>query len=310
MFLRDEQVVNYFEGAILLTFPWIGISLGTWGVIWEMLMLLAVFLFGRRKGLLITTVLVLIGYAVPLIVLGGTALNQITFIPFAGLFGIFGWQRRWPVQKTFYWGAMIAGILGAIPTFSFLIQGFDSKTVNDMINLAVQQYDASGLLSVIQQQGITEAQFRESLQQFIHFYSLIIPSLSALIAIAEYGVVFYVVRRFLKDEGRIAFSRWRLPWYAVWGGILGIAFYLLGDQFSWSVVNGLGINLMVVYGSITFVLGLSVYLYMLKSPSIPRVLKFTLILTSFIYFFFSIISIIMFGLFDLVFNFRHLPEES
>jgi Predicted membrane protein (DUF2232). len=310
MFLRDEEVINYFAGAILLAFPWLGISWGTWGTIWEMLMLLAVFLFGRRKGLLMTMVLVLIGYAAPLIVLGGTVLNQISFVPLAGLVGIQGWQRRWSVQATFFWGAMVAAVLGSLPTLSFLTQGFDPKIVNDMINLAVQQYDASGLLTVMQQQGITEVQIRESLQQFIHFYSLIIPSLSAIVALSEYGLVFYGVRRWFKDEDQIPFTRWRLPWYAVWGGILGIVFYLLGDRFSWPVVNGLGINLMIVFGTITFVLGVSVYLYILKSPSIPRVLKFTLIITSFIYFFFSVVSIIMFGLFDLVFNFRRLPEET
>ncbi len=310
MFLRDDEAMNYLAGAVLLTFPWVGVSWGTWGVVWEILMLLALFLFGRRRGLLVTTVLVLIGYVAPLIVLGGTAFNQMTLVPLAGLMGVLGWQRHWRVRVTFFWSAMVAAILAVIPTLSFLGQGFDSKTVSDMINLAVQQYKASGLLAVIQQQGISEVQFRDSLQQVIHFYGLIIPALSVIVALAEYGLVFYSVSRWFRDEGRIPFTRWRLPWYAVWGGILGIVFYLLGDQFSWTVLSGLGINLMVVYGALTLVLGISVYLYLLQSPKIPRVLKFTLILTSFVYFFFSLVSIMMFGLFDLVFNFRRLPEES
>ena len=310
MFLRDEETVNYLAGAILLTFPWVGVSWGTWGAMWEILMLFALFLFGRRRGLLVTTVLVLIGYVVPLIVLGGTAFNQMTLVPLAGLLGLFGWQRNWRVRVTFFWSAMVALILGAIPTLSFLVHGFDPKTVSDMINSAVQQYKASGLLTVIQQQGITEVQLRDSMQQFIEFYGSIIPGLSAIVALAEYGLVFYSVSRWFRDEGRIPFTRWRLPWYAVWGGILGIVCYLLGDQFSWTLLSGLGINLMVVYGALTLVLGISVYLYLLQSPKIPRVLKFTLILTSFVYFFFSLVSIMMFGLFDLVFNFRRLPEES
>ena len=310
MFLRDDEAMNYLAGAVLLTFPWVGVSWGTWGVVWEILMLLALFLFGRRRGLLVTTVLVLIGYVAPLIVLGGTAFNQMTLVPLAGLMGVLGWQRHWRVRVTFFWSAMVAAILAVIPTLPFLGQGFDSKTVSDMINLAVQQYKASGLLAVIQQQGISEVQFRDSLQQVIHFYGLIIPALSVIVALAEYGLVFYSVSRWFRDEGRIPFTRWRLPWYAVWGGILGIVFYLLGDQFSWTVLSGLGINLMVVYGALTLVLGISVYLYLLQSPKIPRVLKFTLILTSFVYFFFSLVSIMMFGLFDLVFNFRRLPEES
>ncbi|SPF32461.1 putative membrane protein [Candidatus Desulfosporosinus infrequens] len=311
MFLSDETVVYYLAGTILLTFPWLGVAWGTWGFIWEVLMLLAVFLVGRRKGWLITTGFLLIGYVAPLLVLGETAINQMSLVPLAGLLGILGWHKHWPVRRTFFWSAMLAAVLGALPTLSFVTQGFDAKTVNDMINMIVQQYQASGLLAVIQQQGITEMQVRDFLQQGIHFYALIIPSFAAISAFIEFGLVFYLVRRWFKeDEGRIPFTRWSLPWYAVWGAVLGIAFYLLGDQFSWTVLRGLGINLMVVYGALTLVLGTSVFLYLLQSPKIPRFIKLALIIASFFYFFFSVISLIMFGLFDLVFNFRRLPEES
>lgn len=311
MFLSDETVGNYLAGAILLTFPWLGITLGTWGFIWEALILLAVFLVGRRRGLPLATAFLLIGYVTPLIVLGVTTFNQMSLVPLAGLLAVLGWNKHWPVRRTFFWSAMVAAILGAIPTLSFAAQGFDAKTVSDLINTIVQQYQASGLLAVMQQQGITEVQVRDLLQQGIPFYALIIPSFAALSALVEFGLVFYIVRLWFKDdEGRISFTRWSLPWYAVWGAVLGIVFYLLGDQFSWTVLRGLGINLMVVYGALTFVLGTSVYLYLLQSPKIPRFLKLALIIVSLIYLFFSVISLIMFGLFDLVFNFRRLPEES
>jgi hypothetical protein len=311
MFFSDETVVNYLAGAILLTFPWLGIIWGTWGFIWEVLLLLAVFLVGRRRGLPVVTALLLIGYVTPLLVIGVPALNQVSLVPLSGLLGVLGWHKRWPVRRTFFWGAMVAGVLGAIPTLSFIAQGFDAKTVSDLINSIVQQYQASGLLTTMQQQGIPEAQVRNLLQQLIYFYALIIPSLAAIAAFIEFGLVFYLVRRWLKDDQeRIPFTRWSLPWYAVWGAVLGLACYLLGDQFSWLVLRDLGINLMVVYGALTLVLGTSVYLYLLQSPKIPRVLKYALIIASFLYLFFSVISLMMFGLFDLVFNFRRLPEES
>ncbi len=66
---------------------------------------------------------------------------------------------------------------------------------------------------------------------------------------------------------------------------------------------------MVVYGALTLVLGVSVFVFLLQSPKIPRLLKFALIIASFVYLFFSVVSLVMFGLFDLVFNFRRLPEE-
>lgn len=311
MYLSDETAMSVLAGMILVIFPWLGVVLGTWGFFWEVLMLLAVFLVGRRSGLPKVSVFLVIGYVFPLVVIGAPALNQMSFVPLAGLLGVLGWRKHWPVRRSFFWGALAAGVLGAIPTLSFLVQGFDVKTVSEITNLIVQQYRASGLLTTMQQQGITEVQVRNLLQQLIYFYALIIPSLAVIVAFIEYGLVFYIARRWFKDgEGRIPFSRWSLPWYAVWGALLGIAFYLLGDQFSWFVLRGLGINLMVVYGAITLVLGTSVYLYLLQSPKIPRLLKYALIIVSFLYLLFSVVSLMMFGLFDLVFNFRRLPEES
>jgi hypothetical protein len=310
MFLRDEVAISYVAGAILLTFPWLGDVWGTSGFFWTVLMLFSVFAIGLRKGLPIATTLLLLGYAAAFVGAGSvTALNQMSLIPAAGLLGIYGW-RRWPVRVTFFWSGALAAVLGVIPVLLFAGQGIDAKTVTEMINSVIQQYEASGLLSALQQQGITEMQLRQFMQQFIQFYDLILPSLAALGSLIEYSFVFYFLSRWLNPDGKIPFVRWRLPWYAVWGAVLGIAFYLLGDQFAWIGIRGLGINLMVIYGALTLVLGTALYFYLLRSPKIPRFLKWALILASFLYFLFSITSIILFGLFDLVFNFRRLPEES
>ncbi len=311
MFLSDKTVVNYLAGALLLTFPLLGIAWGTWGFIWIVLMLLAVFLVGRQSGLPLVTIFLLMGYGAALIVYGVTAIAQMSFVPLAGLLGVLGWSKHWPVRVSFFWGAAVAAVLGTIPTLSFVSTGFDAQTANDMVNMMVKQYQDAGFMAAMQQQGITELQFRNVLEEVIHFYALIVPSLAAIAAFIEFGFVFYTMRLWFKDyEGRIPFSRWRLPWYAVWGAVIGITFYLLGDQFSWNVLRGLGINLMVVYGALTLVLGTSVFLYLLQSPKIPRFFKWALVVTSILYLYFSVVSIIMFGLFDLVFNFRRLPEES
>ncbi len=310
MFISDELAQDYLARVVLLTFPWVGIAMGIWGFFWEVLLLYAVFVVGRRKGVLLSAFFLASGYMASLAVFGVEALDYLGFVPLAGLLGVFGWQQNWPVRVNFFWSATLAAVLGAIPTLAFAAQGFDKTTANVIIGTTIQQYQASGLLEVMQQQGINEVQIRELLKQGIEIYALVIPSIAAIIALLEFGFVFYIIRRWFNGDGEwVPFTRWRLPWYAVWGAVLGIACYLLGDQLSWSVIRGLGINLMVVYGAVTLVLGISAYLYLLQSPKIPRVLKWALILVNFIYFVFSIVSIIMFGLFDLVMNFRRLPEE-
>lgn len=311
MFISDEIAQDYLARAVLLAFPGVGIAMGIWGFFWEVLLLFAVFMVGRRKGVVAAAFFLVSGYIASLIVFGVMAFGYLGFVPLAGLLGVFGWQKGWPARVTFFWSAALAAVLGAAPTLAFVVQGFDVNTAGLMIDRIIQQYQASGFLEVMQQQGINEVQIRDLLQQGIQIYALVIPSIAAIVAIVEFGFVFYIMRRWFKGaEAWISFTHWRLPWYAVWGAVLGIACYLLGGQFSWPVVRGLGINLMVVYGALTFVLGISAYLYLLQSPRIPRLLKWALIFVNIIYFMFSFISIIMFGLFDLVMNFRRLPEES
>lgn len=311
MFISDEMAQDYLARTILLTFPGVGIAIGTWGFFWEVFLLFSVFIVGRRKGVFTAAFFLVIGYIAALVVFGASAFNYLGFVPLAGLLGIFGWQKGWPVRVSFFWSALMAAILGMGQTLPLVVQGFGADTISTMINTTVQQYQASGLLEIMKRQGINEAQIRDLLQQGIDIYALVIPSIAAIFAIIEFGFVFYLIRRWFKKEMEwIPFTHWRLPWYAVWGAVLGIASYLLGDQFSWPVIRGIGINLMVVYAALTLVLGISAYLYLLQSPRIPRILKWALILINFIYFMFSFVSLIIFGLFDLVLNFRHLPEES
>ena len=309
MYLRDEAALSYVLGVILLAFPWLGVMWGIWGFFWTLIMLFAVFVVGLRRGMKWASVLSVIGYLAPLIGLGTSSLASMSLVPLAGLFAVYGWNR-WPGRITFFWSSVLASLLGTIPLFFSVGQGVDANSVSGLINAIMQQYQASGLVDAMQQEGITAAQLRQLIQQFIEFYVLIIPSLAVLGSLFEYSIVFYVLKRWLNPEGRVPFSRWRLPWYAVWGAVLGIGFYLLGDQFSWLPLRGLGINLMVIFGAVALILGIAVYSYLLKSPRIPRLLKWILVLASIIYLFFSVASITLFGLFDLLFNFRRLPEET
>lgn len=309
MYISDEVARDYLAKAVLLAFPLIGIAIGTWGFLWEISLLLAVFMVGRFKGAVTALAFLVSGYFIALIVYGFGAFAYLSFTPFAGVLGAYGWHKNWKARAIFFWGAALAGGLAALPAIAFVVQGFDINTVNLLIDSTIQQYKSTGLLEVMKQQGVNEAQLRDMLHQGLQMYALVIPGIAALISIVEFGVVFYLMRRWFKRQEWVPFTHWRLPWYAIWGAVLGIAAYLLGDYLSWPIIYGLGINLMFVYGAVAFVMGLSAYVFLLKSPKIPRLLKWMLVLVNFIFLLFSVISLIMYGLFDLVMNFRRLPEE-
>lgn len=307
MFISDEKTLDYVTVVMILCLPWLGTAWTMWGWIWEIVILLAVLRVGLRKGLKWTSILLITGYGLAVLSFRLPGLEQMGLVPWAGLVSIIGWKKDWPQRVTVFWSILTAGLLGAIPTLGF--QGFGIQT-QDFINSMVAQYKSMGLLTVMQEQGIAELQLRIMLEQAFNFYGMIIPSLAAISSFIEFGVIYYFFVRWIipSGKGRIPFSHWRLPWYAVWGAIVALICYLLGDEFSWVLLRSLGLNLMIVYAAWALVTGTSVYFFFLQSPRIPRLLKWILVLGNIFYFIFSLISVILFGLFDLVFNFRRLPE--
>ncbi|GAB6172727.1 DUF2232 domain-containing protein [Paradesulfitobacterium aromaticivorans] len=311
MYISDEKVIDYLGLVLLLFLPLLGIALNLWGWFLEILIMLAVFVAIRRHGPGRAMLFLGAGYVLPLIIHGLSASAHMSFVPWAAMLAGLGLQKLWPQRVVYFWSLVLAGVLGSLPFVTIALQSLEAQSIKDFTNYALEFYRSSGMLSAIQQQGVDEYQLRLFLEQYLPFYVMLTPAFTALASMLEFGVVAYFARRwFYKNEGMVPFARWRLPWYAIWGAILALASYLLGDELAWHALRGVGLNLMVVYVALAMVIGISVYLYFLQSPQVPRFLKWMLILVNLFYFFFSFVSIIMFGLFDMVLNFRKLPESK
>jgi Predicted membrane protein (DUF2232). len=307
MYISDKKMLDYFTIPLILCLPWFCTAWSMWGWIWEVIIVLSVLWTGLRNGLKWVLILLIMGYGIAALSFGLPGLQQMGFVPWAGLVGIAGLNKDWPQRVTVFWSIVAAGLLGAIPTLWF--EGFSSQN-QDLIDSMMLQYKNMGLLTGLQDQGITESEFRIMAEQILSFYGMIIPGLAAVSSILEFEVTYYFFVRWIvhSGQGQIPFSCWRLPWYAVWGSIAALGCYLLGEEFSWIVLRGLGINVLVVYMAVTLVIGISVYFFFLQSPKVPRLIKWVMISVNIFYFMISLISIILLGLFDLVFNFRRLSE--
>lgn len=312
MFLGDDKALDYLTLTGLLFLPIAATAWGLWGWLMEVLLLIAVFRVGKQRGPLFTGILLTCGYGFALLVFRWQGIEQMGFVPFAALLTIAGWQRLWPERVVFFWGLLLAGLLGAVPTVGYVFHSLQPQSLQGMVDSAWQMYQRSGLIAMFQQQGITEAQLRGLFQQLLPTYVLLVPGLAAVASFIEFGLVSIIAGRWFGNGAghQVPFARWRLPWYAVWGAILALASYLLGDQFAWPVLRGFGINLMVVYAAFTFMIGVSIYIYFLQSPRVPRILKWILIIINLFNFLFSVVSLVLCGLFDLVLNFRRLPDSD
>lgn len=307
MYISDKKVLDYFTIAQILCLPWFCTAWFMWGWIWEVIILLSVLWTGLRKGSKWTLIVLIIGYCAAALSFGLPGLQQMGYVPWAGLVAVIGLKNDWPQRFTVFWSIVAAGLLGAVPTL--WVEGFNSQN-QELIDSMILQYKNMGLLTGLQDQGITESELKIIAGQTLSFYAMIIPGLAAVSSIFEFGITYYFFVRWIvqSEKGRIPFSCWRLPWYAVWGPIIALGCYLLGDEFSLVLPRGLGLNLLVICGAVVLVIGISVYYFFLQSPNVPRLIKWILILGNIFYFTLSLISIMLLGLFDLVFNFRRLSE--
>ncbi|MDI6878442.1 MAG: DUF2232 domain-containing protein [Desulfitobacteriaceae bacterium] len=307
MYWSDRKSLDFLAGMAVIFFPLAGMVRGLWFL--EFLLLLAVFWLGIQRGLRTAAAILVLGYGLAMLFYWP---GPISYLPWVGLFSVFAWERGWTLRVNAFWSLLLAGLLGAIPVIGLAQQGLQPQLLHDAVNASMESYKALGMLDAAQQLGVSEGDLRSALEQMLPVYISLLPSLAALTSLFEYTAMGYLALRWIPAvrAGRAPFSHWRLPWYAVWGAILGLAAYLGGDEFALAFLKGLGTNLLVVYAGVALVLGLAVYVHFLRSPRIPLLLKWAMLFVNLFYFLFSIVAIVVFGLFDLVFNFRKLPDTS
>ena len=313
MYVSDEKALGYLGALLLVILPWLGINFSVWGLLWDLLIIGALFVTGRRHGVRRTVIFLAMGYIVALAYFKTEGMAYMSFVPWAGLWVLFGSAKQWPERKTMLWTLVTAGLLGVLPVLQTFVHSVTPDLIDQAVTALTQQYEDNGVLSALQQQGIGTDQVDTVLRRFLGFYFSILPAMTVVISCLEIGVVYLLIRKwFMPPDGdtRLYFSRWRLPWYTIWAVIGGLAAYLLGDQMGWHSLELVGINLVVICGAITLVLGIACYLFFLFSPKVPRFLKIATLIINLIYFIFTAFVLMLLGMFDLVFDFRHLSNGA
>ncbi len=188
-----------------------------------------------------------------------------------------------------------------------------------------ETYEQQGVFQLFADQGITREDFEKYISIIVTIKRQITPAFLAILGMLEISLG-YVNCRLITKQGLRNFSLWSLPWYAVWIVIIGLASYLGGDFLGNQLMAVFGINLMIVMAAICVILGLSCLTYFYKrifkihvliiaSCILGTIFLFSLFtgnpfLMAFLYFIIiSVMIVALFiGLFDLLFNFRGIPD--
>lgn len=106
------------------------------------------------------------------------------------------------------------------------------------------------------------------------------------------------------------FSRWRLPWYVIWGAIAGLVFLLAGDEGFIPGLSQAGKSLLWVMGFIFMVAGMSVASFYMRKWRVPVWVKVVLVIVFSIYLPFAVSMLVALGMTDTILNIRRLSADG
>ncbi len=160
-------------------------------------------------------------------------------------------------------------------------------------------------------------------QALLRFLPKIIPGILAvsfaLISTTNYLISSNVYKRNQIEIRSVrSFMTWDFPWYYVWGIIVGLVLILIPEMgssvdgssaFIDTTIDVLGFNLVIIFGALYTVLGISVLWGIFIRFKLALVVR--IIITAFLLFFFGIALIVvpLIGLIDIWVNFRKLKRD-
>ncbi len=244
-------------------------------------------------------------------------------LQFGGLALVYGYflRKRAKAGFTIITGTAVV-LISIIATLflSYLIFGLASVdfagAFKGSVDEGLKMYKEMGILEQYMGPGVTEETIRQDLYAVADLVMMLFPALLFISSLAI-AVVNYLIAQKVFDRLKIAVPRlqpfiyWRLPWWIIWGFIVGFGANILGGQFANETVKTVGMNIMLAYFPVFIVLGWASVRYLLHKylqDSLP--FKFLLYFTVIFFFNYAMIILGVLGLFDLIFDYRHRSGEQ
>lgn len=203
---------------------------------------------------------------------------------------------------------------GLMLLFAFLIMGgtsLDFGEVESMVDQVLSFYEKTGLINLMLTQGMTVAELRSQLMQMMGLVLALVPGSMVLGSLFGAGITYLLARGVLKRMGYAfqplpPFRAWQMPWWTVYGLILGLALLLGGDYLGGDIYSTIGKNILFIYLPLLLLNGLSVlvyFYYRFTLTPFTKVFLVTLILINL-----PVITplFVLIGAFDPLFNYRKI----
>jgi len=153
-------------------------------------------------------------------------------------------------------------------------------------------------------------------QDILRFFPYVVPGF-LIVSFVMASVINYIasskmLKKYNVDiEPFLSFKEWDLPWYYCWGAIIGLVLVLIPSTGSNIdlIIDIAGFNLLVVFGLLYLVLGISVLWGIFERFKVSIILRIIILVIVGLFIGFAIFILPFLGLIDIWVNFRKLKRE-
>lgn len=296
-------------GLAALYLPVIGVAAG---VLWVIPIIILILRYELNNGVMALTVaLAIIGMvAGPVSALSLGLRGGLTAL----ILG-YAFKKSWSPGLTVLSGGVVTVVGTALLLLlTFAIMGgplLDMGEMEGLIDETMEMYRQLGLLDPLLEQGTTEEEIRGQLMQMLGLVVALIPGAMFLSSLVSAGITYLLARLIIKRLGYDvkpipSFRYWQVPWYTVWGLIVGLALFLAGDYGGYKPVRLIGQNIIYIYLPLLLINGLSVATYYYYKWPLSPFIKGIGLALMIINLPITVVFLMIVGAFDPLFNYRKL----
>ena len=260
---------------------------------------------GKQFGLFLLLVSVLIVF-----LFYGSSFDTLFFIAFLLIGYILSESLKifTSIEKTILSTSIISALILALIMFLFCslknvsILSVFSNYITEVLNLFFEQYSKLD----------TNKSNLVLLQSYVDIFRILFLSLlpsTIMIFLTSVTIVEFLFIKWLLKKKKLFFpdfgnlNCWQTPHYLIWGAICSVVMLF----FFRNIIGTIAINLILIFGFIYFLQGISIVTFYFDKKSIPFFFRFVIYFIILIQQIF-VISIAFLGMFDVWFNFRKIDK--
>jgi uncharacterized protein YybS (DUF2232 family) len=320
----QRSLNNYLEGALMaalaVAIALIGFYIPLFQFITVLIWLVPIVVVAVRKGfnisiLALTTACILLMFLAPV---WGAFLY---IVQFAGLGLVFSYYFH--KKESFSKILMVGTIVVAISTviiflISFWVTGVNLTdihiSIEETANTVIAAYENMGLLDTFQEQGLTQEEIKKTITSMVSLVARLMPATMVIYGMAVAFLSYFIIRMTLQKLSLPVseipvFHKWQIPWYFVWGVIIGLALILYADFTQWETGSTIGMNIIYLYLPVLLIQGLSVAIFFYKKWNMHILLKVLLLAIIVLNIPVTLMLLLILGLFDPLFNYRKIEQN-